>query len=457
VTQRSKKTPENDRMPPSSLEAEQGILGCVMLCPGECLDECRMKLKAGPEVFFDIRHQTLYRELLVMERERGGVMDLVTIPTWLKDRRRLEECGGLAYVCALSDSVHSAAGIGYYLDIVLEKYLVRKIIQTCTSLCGEAFENVGDIEGMIQSFEGAARRIRDDAAAMAAQTVKPLTATAHEVIDDWQHAFQHPGELTGVPTSLADLDEMTSGWQKEHLIIIGGRPSQGKTALILQFAAHAAVRNQIPTLLFSLESSAKECVKRILCNLSATDQTGFRRGKPRAGDFDKVTPMVPRVTGSPLYIIDTPGLSISQVQAITREHFRKHQIKLACLDYVQKVRADNKQEKRTYEVAQVTEGLKTVAREIGIPFIAAAQLNREPDKVKEKGGREPRLSDLGDSGQIERDADVVGLLYHWTEEENTKDETRRSALLIAKMRDAPIGAVDLYFQKEFGRFENAGK
>lgn len=267
----------------------------------------------------------------------------------------------------------------------------------------------------------------------------------NEILTEWEKAAENPGELTGITSGLKDLDRMTGGWQRENLIIVGARPSQGKTALLLSMARATALEGRIPTLFITLESSPKELMKRLACQEAMANQTRLRDGQPTERDLAGLVPAFKKIRNSPLWFSDCSGMSIVGIQAAARNIIKNYGIKLVIVDYLQKIKPAERHEKRTYEVAQASEGLKVLAKDMKLPVIAAAQLNREPEKQK---GRRPFLSDLADSGQIERDADIVALLH--------KDKDGNE-LIVSKFRDGPTGMVRLYFNLPYGRFENAAK
>jgi replicative DNA helicase len=266
-----------------------------------------------------------------------------------------------------------------------------------------------------------------------------------EIINEWQEAFDHPDTITGITSGLNDLDRLTWGWQKENLIIIGARPSQGKTAMLLGFAKASAVEQKLPTLFMTLESSPKELIKRLACQIASADQTALRSGMADERQMTRLIPAFSKITESPIYFANCTGFNISQLQNTARAYHQDKGVKLIIVDYLQKIKPSERNEKRTYEVAQASEGLKALATELEIPIISAAQINREPEKNK---GRTPVLSDLADSGQIERDADIVGLI-HKTDDAHL--------LILAKFRDGPTGSVYLHFRRECAMFCNGIK
>lgn len=268
----------------------------------------------------------------------------------------------------------------------------------------------------------------------------------NEALDDWTEALNRPGQISGVTSGLADLDRITGGWQAENLVIIGARPSQGKTALLIGMSRSTAVEHKIPTLFLSLESSPKELIKRMACQIANASQTRLRDGEPTKSEMARLGPAFSEIHSAPIYFVDCSGMSIATIQNMTRRIVKNYGIKFVVVDYLQKIKPSEKHEKRTYEVAQASEGLKNLAKELNVPIVVAAQLNREPEKQK---GRAPVLSDLADSGQIERDADIVGLLH--------RDKEGQTWLMISKFRDGPTGSVKLVFEPSSAKFKNASR
>jgi replicative DNA helicase len=271
------------------------------------------------------------------------------------------------------------------------------------------------------------------------KTASQLCAAATEV---WQEAAERPGELSGISSGLIDVDRLTWGWQPQQFIVIGARPSRGKTAMLVGFARHAAIACAIPTVIFTLESSAQELSRRILCQLTGADQSRLRGGMASERELASLPGAMTRYGKSPLHIVECQGASIGWIQNEARKLRETMGIKLVCVDYLQKITAPMRNEKKTYEVAQVSGGLKALAVELNVPVISAAQLSREPEKAKD---RFPQLSDLADCGQIERDADIVGMI-HRKDQENW--------LVFNKVRDGATDTVKLSFLPHCARFDN---
>ncbi len=462
-----------DRLPPHSIEAEQGVLACVLLSPQECLGQCierfgrrswepdlksdRLDPDSDPcAIFYDLRHREIYRILLEMYEAKAGI-DLITLQQRLKDRGQLEAVGGLEYLASLPDKVPSAANLEYYADIVWDKYFLRRIIRTCNEVVGQVYDFEGEVDALVDRVETQILRISEDKEAGKAGpvTVKELVHQAIERIEEY-HSNQ--GLLTGLATGFTDLDKMTTGLHGGEMIVIAARPSMGKTSLAMNIAEHVALDQRLPVAVFSLEMSAPALVLRMLCSRSKVNLRRIREGFFHERDFPKLTGAAGKLAGAPLFIDDSAGLSILQLRAKARRLWQQHGIKLFVIDYLQLLhstsrRADNRQQ----EIADISSGVKGLAKELDVPVVVLSQLNRELERDK---SRKPRLSDLRESGAIEQDADLVGLLYRpgSDEDEDTAEQEGVAVkLCIAKQRNGPTGDIDLTFLKPYTRFESAAK
>ncbi len=447
-----------DRLPPHSIEAEQGVLGCVLLSPNECMGICIEKLKAGAETFYDLRHQAIY-QLLADMYDKKDAIDLITVPQRLKDSNQLEAVGGLAYLSGLQDAVPSAANLTYYLDIVREKHVLRRMLSACTGVVSRVYEHEGEVDSLLDEVERDILRISED---RETTTIKPMKDLVRGAIDMIQEFHQRAGGLTGLPTGFADYDKMTSGMNGGEMIVIAARPSMGKTSLVMNIAEHVVINEKQPVGVFSLEMTSESLVMRMLCSLARVNARSIREGFMAEQDFKKLTGAAAKMAKAPLHIDDTPGLSILQLRARARRMWQQHGIKLFIIDYLQLMNSTSRkaQDNRQQEISDISNGVKALAKELNVPVIVLSQLNRELEKDK---NRKPRLSDLRESGAIEQDADVVGLLYKPAEEEEDISDTRQPVeshpvnLLIAKQRNGPTGDVRLTFFKSFTRFETAAK
>jgi replicative DNA helicase len=448
-----------DRLPPHSIEAEQGVLGCVLLSPNDCMGVCIEKFRRGSEVFYDMRHQALFDTLAEMY-DKKELIDPIVLQQYLRDRNQLEALGGMPYIAGLMNCVPSAASLEYYIEIVREKYILRKMIQTCTGAVARVYDHQGEVDGLLDEVERDVLQIAEERVSIGTKTIKDLVHTAINTIEDY-HA--RAGALTGLGTGFPDLDKMTSGMHGGEMIVIAARPSMGKTSLAMNIAEAVAIDQKQPVGVFSLEMTAESLVLRMLCSRSRVNLRNIRDGFLAERDFPKLTGAAGKLANAPLFIDDSAGLSILQLRAKARRMYQQHGIKLFVIDYLQLLNASSQKiENRQQEIAQISNGIKALAKELNVPVIVLAQLNRELEKDK---NRKPRLSDLRESGAIEQDADLVGLLYK-VESEKAEDDDGSGQqdveavpvnLLIAKQRNGPTGDVCMTFLKSYTRYESASK
>ena len=389
--------------------------------------------------------------------DKREAIDVITLQQQLKNKQLLEEVGGIAYLAALPDAVPSAANLSYYLDIVQEKYLLRRMIQTCTEVVGRVYDYEGEVDALMDEVERDILRISESRVQSQTSTIKELVKKAINTIEDFH---QRQGVLTGVGTGFADLDKMTSGLHGGEMVVIAARPSMGKTSLAMNIAEYVSIEQRLPVGVFSLEMTSESLVLRMLCSRSRVNLRNVREGFLAERDFPKLTGAAGKLASAPLFIDDSSALSILQLRAKARRMSQQYGIKLFVIDYLQLLHSTARRaENRQQEIADISSGIKSLAKELNVPVIVLSQLNRELEREK---NRKPRLSDLRESGAIEQDADVVGLLYT----PSSEDEERAGAaeqdampvnLLIAKQRNGPTGDVNLTFLKSYTRFESASK
>jgi replicative DNA helicase len=450
--------PAVDRLPPHSEDMERGVLGCILLSPNECLGECLQKIKTDAEVFYDLRHQTIYSALVEMYDQREPI-DIITLQQRLADRQQLEQIGGIPYLNGLQDGVPSAANLSYYLDIVQEKFLLRKMIHTCTDVIGRVYDFDGDVEALLDQVESEVLRMNESRVQGGATPIKQLVMDATHTVENF---FNRKGVLGGVGTGFSDLDKMTDGLHGGEMIVIAARPSMGKTSLAMNIVEHAVLTQKLPVGVFSLEMTAESLVLRMLCSIARVNLRTIREGFMSESDFPKLTNAAGRLSNAPLFIDDSPGLSILQLRARARRLSQQFGVKLFVVDYLQLLHstARRSQENRQQEIADISGGIKALAKELKVPVLVLSQLNRELERDK---NRRPRLSDLRESGAIEQDADLVGLLYKPSSGDDDESGATEEPdgipvnLLIAKQRNGPTGDVNLTFLKPYTRFESAAK
>lgn len=429
----------SQRLPPHSVEMEKATLGCIFISPNECLDICAHELSVGPEVFYDLRNRTIYALMLEM-REKKLPVDLVTVSEQLKNKNTLEGIGGIEYLNSLSDSSHSAANLTYYTDVLRDKHVLRKILAACVHVTEKVYDESFGIESALEAFDNSVSTVQSDRRVKG--TLNGVESSSRMMVD-LERRFELQGKLSGLDTGLIDFNKMTEGLQFGEQTIIGARPSMGKTALGLGIFREITINQKIPALFISLEMSVEALMRRLLAAEMAIPLCDVRRGSYTEEQFRKFTIFKEKCKKSPIHIIDgVSGLGCREVCATIRRMVMQFGIKMVVVDYLQKIKPDTKHEKRTYEVGEVSGKLKAVAVETNVALVTMAQLNRE--NVNQKG-RPPRLSDLADSGQIERDADLVALIHR---------ERDKNLLIIAKQRDGETGIVPVYFDATYCRFLN---
>lgn len=442
--QRLKKSPQKeptkDRLPPHSVEMEMGLLGSILHDPKNGIIECIDRLGTEVESFYDVRHQEIYRVLIEMH-ESNLPIDLITLFQKIKERYP-EKPVDIEYLNKIQDSSPSAANLGYYLDIVKDKHSLRRLIQYCNDICRRAFEHSGTTDSLMDSAESDLTKI-SQARTEAIRTLNGKSL-GKRMLDDLERRSELKGKLSGLDTGLADINYWTNGLQYGEQCIVGARPSQGKTALGLSILRHVVFEQRIPALFISLEMDVEAVMRRLLSMHMKIPMRTVREGTYSDSDYGKMVSFHGLCAKAPLYVIDAVhGMGIHELCAKARRHVIQFGVKFIVTDYLQKIKPKERHEKRTYEIGDISGRLKALASETKTAMLTLAQLNRENEKQK---GREPRLSDLSDSGQIERDADTVFLIHR------KQYETK---LILAKQRDGETGVITLFFDGKYTRFENA--
>ncbi|MDE2021083.1 MAG: replicative DNA helicase, partial [Patescibacteria group bacterium] len=452
IQMRNGKNIEVDLLPPHSPQAEQGVLGCILADPTNCLPTVAEAIES--ESFYDLRHREIFDHCRRM-MDNGIPIDLITLQARMSEAKMLDNVGGILYLNEIQDSITSPANLPYYLEIVAEKSLLRRVLSACIESADEIREWTGGVDELVDRIE---TRMIGFSLARNQKKTDAIKSVVHRAIDAIQYRFDHQGEVTGIKTGFPDLDNMTDGLHAGEMWVIAARPSMGKTSLAMNIVERVALEEKLPVGVFSLEMSSESLVTRMICSLSRANLRQINRGFLSESDFPKICTASTRIGNSRLFIDDTAGLSILQLRARARRMGQQHGIKLFVVDYLQLLNAAGKrsEENRQQEIADISGGLKAMAKELNVPVIVLAQLNREIEKDRK---RKPRLSDLRESGAIEQDADLVGLLYkpESSEDEDQECEAAQVNLLIAKQRNGPTGDVNLTFLKPYTRFESAAK
>jgi replicative DNA helicase len=447
---------EVPRSLPSSEDGEKGVLCSLLLSPREVADICVLSL--NPDAFYIPAHRAIYS--LVLEfGDKSKPIDFVSLKQALKDRKQLEEIGGPEYLSALYSFVPTAANADYYIEIVREKYILRRLIMACNKLSNQCYDSQEDIEPLLDDAEKEIFAITGEHVNTEIVATKDLVMAAIEQIEK---LYENRGSVTGIPTGFVELDRMTSGLHPAEMVVIAARPSMGKTALAMNIAEHVAMNVGKPVAVFSLEMSSQQLVQRLLCSRAKVDLQRVRNGFLSERDFPSLTAAAAKLAAAKMFIDDTPGLSIMELRAKARRMKSQYDVRLIVIDYLQLLRSTSRraQDNRQLEISEISGGIKALAKELDLPIIVVAQLNRQPDTRAKEGGR-PRLSDLRESGSIEQDADVVGLLvrpeYYETDDDAKQEKAGEAELIVAKQRNGPTGDVPLIFLKEYTRFESRAR
>jgi replicative DNA helicase len=442
------------RAPPHSAEAEQGVLGSMLIAPQEAIPAAIEKI--SEPYFYIPAHQIIYR-VLVEQWNAGHAIDLITFTQTLRDQNLLETIGGAVFVTSLFTFVPTAANIDYYLEIVRDKYVLRQIISTCTEGVRRAYEEQGEVNALLDEVE---QSVFDVSEAQTRVQLEPMKNHVMGALERIEKLFENKGSISGIPTGFKDLDRMTSGLQPAEMIVIAARPSMGKTAFAMNVAEHIAVQQKLPVAIFSLEMSSQQLVQRMLCSRARVTLERARDGFLSEADFPKLTHAASHLAEAPIFIDDSAAITILELRAKARRLKSRESIGLVVIDYLQLLRGTSRrgQDNRQLEISEISAGIKSLAKELNIPVIVVAQLNRNPEMRTGSGKGRPRLADLRESGSIEQDADVVGLLvreeYYADTEEERDDLEGKAELIIAKQRNGPVGEIKLTFLKEFTRFED---
>lgn len=433
------------------------MLGCILLDPAECIARCITLFKPGAEVFYDLRHRTLY-ELAVELWERNKPVDIITLHQSLRDNNRLEGVGGMTYLAALPDKVPSAANLEYYIDIVLKKYTLRRLIIAAAEVGEKARQDPEEVQDIVAEGAAAMQAVADLAAG--GQELAAAKVLVPQAMDYIEHISKHAGSVVGLSTGFADLDVMTWGLEPPEVLILAARPGMGKTSLAMNIAEHLAVDKGTAVGVFSMEMSKQSLMVRMLCSRARVDAHSVRSGSVSEYDGVKLVKASVDMVKAPLYIDDSSALSILQLRARARRMHQLYGVKIFIIDYLQLMNAQvRRTDNRQHEVAIISGGIKAMAKDLNVPVVVLSQLNRRLD---DRGANAPpRLSDLRESGAIEQDADKVLLLHKTNKEITNPNGTYTQNIevkgIIAKNRNGPTGEVDLIFLRGCTRFENAAK
>ena len=435
-----------DRLPPQNLEAEQSVLGAVLL-DNAVLPRVIEILQ--PEDFYRGPHRRLFAAMLDLF-ERDESIDLITLRERLEQKNQLEEVGGAVYLATLVDQVPTAANIAYHARIVREKAMLRGLITASTEIAAMSYEASRDVDQVLDEAE---RRIFLLSERSVRAGFVPLREVLKESFNVIQKLFDKKDHVTGVASGFTDLDQLTCGFQPSDLVIVAGRPSMGKTAFVLNIAENVGIEARVPVAIFSLEMSREQLVMRMLSSVSGVDGNRLRRGFLNNQDWPLLTRAAGKLSEAPIFIDDSAACTVLEIRAKARRLKAENGLALVIVDYLQLIRGRDRAENRQQEISEISRSLKSLAKELKVPVIALSQLSRA---VESRGGdKRPQLSDLRESGAIEQDADVVAFIFREDMYKDDADQQQGVAeVIVRKQRNGPTGTVKLAFLKECTRFAN---
>ena len=437
-----------DKIPPQNLEAEMAVLGSMLL-DEEAVSVAIEKLDSG--CFYKDTHRKIFQAISDLFNANKAI-DLITLIDALKKDGTLEEVGGASYLTSLANAVPTAANINHYANIVRERYILRTLITNSTKIISVCHESQGNIAEIVDTAEKLIFEVSDRRNQGTYLHLKEIVKDSIETID---RLYQNKAHVTGIPTGYVDFDIKTAGLQPSDLIIIAGRPSMGKSAFALGIAEYAGVIEKVHTAIFSLEMSKEQLGQRMLCSHARVDAHKVRTGYLATSDWPRLTAAAGKLSEAPIYIDDTPAISVMELRAKARRLKSHHGIKLIILDYMQLMRGSSmNMESRQQEISEISRSLKALARELHVPVIAISQLSRA---VESRTDHRPQLSDLRESGAIEQDADVVVLILREEYYNPSPDNQGVAEVIIAKQRNGPVGSLKLAFIKEYTRFDNLAR
>lgn len=435
------------KVPPNSVEAEQSLLGGLML-DNQAWDKVADLLVDSD--FYRKDHQLIFAAVAALA-EDSHPCDVVTVSEFLDNRNELESAGGLEYLATLANETPGAANARAYAKILRERSMLRSLISAGNEISGSAYSSDG--RGATELVDEAERLVFEIAekGSRGRAGFKPLKQILPATVDRIDLLHQSGGDITGIPTGYTEFDKMTAGLQPGDLVIVAGRPSMGKTTLAINIAENAAIGAKVPTAIFSMEMPSEQLAFRMISSLGRVDQTHLRTGKFPDEDWSRINTAVQLMSDAPIYIDDSPALSPTEVRARARRLKREHDLGLIVLDYLQLMQVHGNTENRATEISEISRSLKALAKELSLPIIALSQLNRS---VEQRTDKRPVMSDLRESGAIEQDADVIVFIYR--EEVYNQDTPRKGIadISIAKQRNGPIGDFPLTFVGRFTKFEN---
>jgi replicative DNA helicase len=432
-----------ERLPPQNLDAERSVLGGVLL-DNNAIHKIGEILHG--EDFYRESHRKIFEAMVRLE-EKGEPVDLITLNQELQRMGKLQEVGGATYLASLTDQVPTAANVLYYARIVKDKSIVRQVIEASTKIASQGYEGTEDA---IQFLDRSEQTILEISRKQRRKGFIPIRDILQQSFKSIEEAFGKKELVTGIPTAFKDFDRITCGLQRSDLIIVAGRPSMGKTAFALNIARNVAVMTRAPVAIFSLEMSKEQLVFRMLSSEAEIEATKLRSGQFGRSDWPKLTQAADILSQAPIFIDDSPVISVMEMRGKARQMKSEQDIGLIIVDYLQLMEGSGRAESRVQEISEISRSLKQLAKELDLPLIALSQLNRA---VENRTDKRPMLADLRESGAIEQDADVIAFLYREETYYKDRPECRGKAeVIIGKQRNGPVGKLELTFRAECTRF-----
>ncbi len=436
----------NSKMiPPQNLEAEQAVLGTILL-----QDQSLVKIIEILEAsdFYRDAHKSIFQAMLTLFENREP-HDLITVSNLLNDQNKLELIGGPAYLASLTEIIPFSGALVQHAQIIRQKSILRKLIKTTSDVASRCYQEQDDIDSLVDEAE---QTIFEIAQSKKGQGFRPMSSIVPRAFERIEKLFERKEHITGVASGFVGLDHMTAGFQPSDLIILAGRPSMGKTALVMNMVQNAAIVDKLPVAVFSLEMSMDQLAIRMLCSIGKVDSQHVRTGRIQQRDWPNLTRATGILSDAKIFIDDSAGLSVLEMRAKARRLKSEHNLGLVVIDYLQLMRGRSNSENRTQEISEISRSLKAMAKELEVPVIALSQLNRS---LESRPDKRPKLSDLRESGAIEQDADVILFIYRDEVYNPNEDNPNRriAEVIIGKQRNGPTGTVKLTFLAEYTSFE----
>lgn len=437
--------PGDDRLPPQDLGAEQSALGSMLLSK-DAIADCVEILKASD--FYRPAHESIYDAVLDLYG-RGEPVDAITVGDELTKRGDLQRIGGAAYLHQLIQSVPTAANAGYYAEIIHERAVLRRLVEAGTRIVQMGYgQGEGDVDDIVNRAQAEVYAVADK---RGGEDYHSLAEVLNDAMEEIEAASGRAGEMTGVPTGFYELDELTHGLHPGQMIVIAARPAVGKSTMGVDIVRSAAIKHKLPSVIFSLEMSRTEITMRVLSAEATIQLQDLRKGHMGPEQWQKMARIMGEISDAPLFIDDSPNMSLMEIRAKCRRLKQQHNLKLVVIDYLQLMSSGKKVESRQQEVAEFSRALKLLAKELEVPVIAISQLNRGPEQRTDK---RPQMSDLRESGSIEQDADVVILLHR---DRSNPEREGDADVIVAKHRNGPTKDIILAFQGHYSRFSNMAR